>query len=59
MRSGNNIGNALEVIEAIDVLKNNGPEDLTSVCLALATQIVSITKNISHDEAEALTKNAL
>jgi pyrimidine-nucleoside phosphorylase len=56
---GNNIGNALEVIEAIEVLKNNGPEDLTSVCLALATQIVSITKNISYDEAEILTKNAL
>ncbi len=56
---GNNIGNALEVIEAIDVLKNNGPEDLTSVCLALATEIVSITKNISPDEASALTKNAL
>ncbi len=56
---GNNIGNALEVIEAIEVLKNNGPEDLTSVCLALATQIVSITKNISYEEAETLTKNAL
>lgn len=56
---GNNIGNALEVIEAINVLKNNGPEDLTLVCLALATQIVSITKNISYDEAEILTKNAL
>lgn len=56
---GNNIGNALEVIEAINVLKNNGPEDLTSVCLALATQIVSITKNISRDDAEILTKDAL
>ena len=56
---GNNIGNALEVIEAINVLKNNGPEDLTSVCLALATQIVSITKNISREDAENLTKDTL
>ena len=56
---GNNIGNALEVQEALEVLNGNGPEDLTSVCLALATQIVSITKNIGYEEAEALTKNAL
>ncbi len=56
---GNNIGNALEVQEAIDVLKNNGPEDLKEVCLALSTEIVSSTKGISREEASALTKDAL
>ena len=56
---GNNIGNALEVQEAMDVLKNNGPEDLKEVCLALSTEIVSITKGISREEASALTKDAL
>lgn len=56
---GNNIGNALEVEEAIKVLKNNGPEDLKEVCLTLATEIVSITKGISREEASALTKDAL
>ena len=56
---GNNIGNALEVQEAIDVLKNNGPEDLREVCLALATEIVASTKGISREEATILTNDAL
>lgn len=34
---GNYIGNSLEVIEAVDVLKGNGPEDLKDVCCTLAT----------------------
>lgn len=53
---GNNIGNALEVIEAIDVLQGNGPQDLKEVCLALATQIVSLSKNISKEDAKALVE---
>lgn len=56
---GNNIGNALEVQEAIDVLKNNGPEDLREVCLALATEIIASTKDISREEATILTNDAL
>lgn len=56
---GFNIGNALEVKEAIAVLTGNGPEDLKEVCLTLATQIVAITKGISKDEARALTEDAL
>ncbi|GAC1320106.1 MAG: pyrimidine-nucleoside phosphorylase [Chloroflexota bacterium] len=34
------IGNALEVEEAISVLHGHGPEDLVTVCVALAGQIV-------------------
>ncbi len=56
---GFNIGNALEVKEAIEVLTGSGPEDLKEVCLTLATQIVAITKGISKDEARALTENSL
>lgn len=56
---GNNIGNALEVQEAIDVLKNSGPKDLREVCLALATEIIASTKDISREEATILTNDAL
>ncbi len=56
---GNNIGNSLEVMEAIDVLTGNGPEDLREVCLTLATQIVALSKNISETEARKLTEDAL
>ncbi len=56
---GFNIGNALEVKEAIDVLNNNGAEDLREVCLTLATQIVALSKSISTDEARILTEDAL
>ncbi len=56
---GFNIGNALEVKEAIDVLNNNGAEDLKEVCLTLATQIVALSKGISTEEARALTEDAL
>ena len=33
---GHNIGNSLEVIEAVETLKGNGPQDLTVVCMHLA-----------------------
>ena len=56
---GNNIGNALEVKEAIDVLRGNGPDDLREVCLSLATQIVALSKGITHDEAKELCLDTL
>ena len=49
---GNNIGNNLEILEAIEVLKNNGPKDLTDICIELATYMVSITKGIDYNNAK-------
>ncbi len=37
---GNAVGNALEVMEAIDVLKGKGPEDITELSLQLAGMMV-------------------
>ncbi len=56
---GNNIGNSLEVCEAVDVLNGEGPSDLKEVCLTLATQIVALCKNISETQARELTEDAL
>jgi len=39
---GNTIGNSLEVKEAIEVLKGNGPKDLTETCIELATYMLNI-----------------
>ena len=50
---GNNIGNNLEVLEAIEVLKGNGPKDLKDICIELATYMVSITKGITYEDAKA------
>ena len=38
------VGNSLEVIEAIETLKGNGPEDFTNLCIELAAEIVLISK---------------
>ncbi len=56
---GKNIGNSLEVIEAIEILKGKGAEDLKYVACALASEIVSLSKNISTKEASKLVEDAI
>ena len=47
---GNNIGNSLEVIEAVDILKNKGPKDLLEVSKELAANMLhlGLDKNIKE-----------
>ena len=47
------IGNSLEVIEAIETLKNNGPKDFDTLCRALSKEIVLVA-GLAKDEEEAL-----
>ncbi|MBE6751246.1 MAG: pyrimidine-nucleoside phosphorylase [Ruminococcaceae bacterium] len=56
---GKNIGNSLEVIEAIEILKGNGAEDLKYVACALASEIVALSKNIDITEASQLVENTI
>ena len=46
------VGNALEVKEAIDTLKGNGPEDFTELCMNLGAAMV-ISAGIAPDEVTA------
>lgn len=55
---GDNIGNSLEVIEAIDVLKGKKGR-LTDLCLDEASQMVSMSKNISKEEAMEEVKETI
>lgn len=51
---GSNVGNSLEVIEAIDILKNNKDNDLRYLCIELASYMVKLGLNITYEEAKKL-----
>lgn len=49
---GSAIGNALEVEEAIEVLKGKGPKDLVELSITIASIMVKLGKNIPIEEAK-------
>jgi pyrimidine-nucleoside phosphorylase len=49
------VGNSLEVKEAIDTLRGVGPDDFTSHCLTIGTQMLLLTGQ-SKNESEACTR---
>lgn len=54
------IGNALEVKEAIDTLKGEGPEDLTELSLTLGSHMVYVAKKASSlEDARTMLKQAI
>lgn len=53
------IGNSLEVIEAINVLKGKQKGDLREISIALAGNMIALSQNISEQEGIALAKKAL
>ena len=49
---GNNIGNSLEVEEAISILKDNKKGSLRDLCIELSSHMVSIGLNINYEDAK-------
>lgn len=56
---GNNIGNSLEVIEAVNTLKGNGPEDLTSICITLASAMLTLAGFGDKETTEKMAKESV
>lgn len=56
---GHNIGNSLEVIEAVNTLKGNGPEDLTEVCIHLASNMLFLAQKGTLEECRKLVKKVI
>lgn len=53
------VGNSLEVIEAIDVLKGKQKGDLYEISIALAGNMIALANNISEQEAQDKARHAL
>lgn len=53
------VGNSLEVIEAIDVLKGKVKGDIREVSVSLASGLVASIKNIDTDSARILCENVV
>ena len=57
---GNNVGNSLEVIESVETLKGNGPDDLTELSLTIAgLMIFAAGKATDFKEGLGMAKKAL
>lgn len=56
---GNNIGNSLEVIEAVETLQGKGPKDLTEVSLQLAGNMLYLAGKGSIEACIEMAKGAI
>ena len=54
---GNAIGNSLEVLEAVETLKGNGPEDLGTVSFELAARMLELAGLGSMEECRKLVRS--
>ena len=56
---GNNIGNSLEITEAIEILKEHKTGHLRDLCVELASQMVSLGLNVTYEAAKEKVLNNL
>lgn len=56
---GYSVGNSLEVIEAVEILKGRGPCDLREVCLELSANMLSLCLNVDFESALEMAQTAI
>lgn len=56
---GRYIGNSLEVVEAVETLKGNGPKDLTEISVLLAAKLLQLAGRGGFEECKALAKSKI
>ncbi len=56
---GRNIGNSLEMIEAIDVLQGRGPEDLKEICVELSANMLSLAGKGTLEKCRDLARTTI
>ncbi len=56
---GKNIGNTLEIAEAVEILRGRGSDDLREVSLVLASNLISMAQGITYSEAREKCEKAL
>ena len=56
---GYNIGNSLEVIESVQVLRGKGPADLTEVCYQLAANMLYLAGKGTLEQCRAMAEEAV
>lgn len=56
---GRYIGNSLEVVEAVETLKGNGPEDLSEICILLAAKLLQLAGKGDFEECKTLAESKI
>lgn len=56
---GNNIGNSLEVIEAIEILKGKGNKRLRDLCIELASNMIMLDNKTTEKDAKKMVIDSI
>ena len=56
---GRAVGNTVEIVECIDTLRGNGPDDLTAVIAALGSRVLVLSGRFDDDSADAALRDAI
>lgn len=56
---GNNVGNKIEVLEVIDILKNKKRNELSTLCIEMSSIMYSMNKNVPYETAKQLVLETL